>query len=104
MSSEISRNVFLSILAVDSYNRGYGQGILGLSPSGNIGNATIEFQSRVSPESGEVGAGFYAIAYDMTGVAGFSAGQTVIAYRGTDANLADRCGTGKDGCNGASYL
>ncbi|WP_286160887.1 hypothetical protein [Blastomonas sp. CCH8-A3] len=40
----------------------------------------------------------------MTGVAGFSAGQTVIAYCGTDANLADRCGTGKDGCNGASSL
>ncbi|MBB4640571.1 calcium-binding protein [Rhizorhapis suberifaciens] len=46
-----------------------------------IGNATI---LNIDLPPGSVSAGFYAIAYDMTGVSGFSAGETVIAYRGTD--------------------
>ena len=33
----MNRDVFLSILAIDSYDRGYNQGVKGLSNSGDIG-------------------------------------------------------------------
>lgn len=79
----MNNDVFLSLLALDSYNRGYGQNVLlnaGDSTSGQdeagrqIGNATI---LNVDLPSGSVAAGFYAIAYDWNG-------QTIISYRGTD--------------------
>jgi len=111
----VNIDLLLSILALDSYNRGYGVGItslpgLKLDEDGHvvsvwIGNAKIINDSSISLGLANTqGAGFYAIAYDMTGVAGFSAGQTVIAYRGTDADLADPFDTGRDVCNGASAL
>lgn len=69
-------DVFLSLLALDSYNRGYGANIGGLAEDGMIGNASIrEFQPR--EQDGWQAAGFYAIAYDWNG-------QTIISYRGTD--------------------
>lgn len=37
----MNRDLFLSILAMDSYNRGDSGGISGLDESGQIGNATI---------------------------------------------------------------
>ena len=81
----MNRNLFLAILAMDSYNRGYGVGIKGLGGVGSgIGDATILSQSDTLAGSLSVSAGFYAIAYDMTGVAGFAAGERVISYRGTD--------------------
>lgn len=70
-------DVFLSLLALDSYNRGYGQNVGGLGNTGMIGNATILAQSDINEGSAEVEAGFYAIAYDWNG-------QTIISYRGTD--------------------
>lgn len=81
----MDRNVFLSILAMDSYNRGYNLGVSGLAAAGRIGKAQIFTHAiaKLDPEE-VVGAGFYAIAYDMTGVVGFSVGEKVISYRGTD--------------------
>ncbi len=37
----MNSDVFLSILAMDSYNRGYGSGLSGLPQTGTIGSATI---------------------------------------------------------------
>ena len=74
----MNRDLFLAILALDSYNRGYGPGIEGLSSTGDIGKANIlTFPDSVS--AGWQAAGFYAIAYDMTGVAGFGAGERVMS-------------------------
>jgi hypothetical protein len=81
----ISRDVFLSILAMDSYNRGYNPGIQGFSQlnGAKLGQATVIANAQ---DAGGVAqaASFYALAYNMTGVAGFSSGEKVIAYRGTD--------------------
>ena len=73
----MNREVMLSLSALDSYNRGYGQTLGGLASSGLIGDATIQRQSNVTEGSSEVAAGFYAIAYDWNG-------ETVISYRGTN--------------------
>ena len=78
----MNKDVFLAILSIDSYDRGYNQGVKGLSDTGGIGNATILTDSSV--ELGlplTSGQGFYAIAYTVTGI---TDGTTVIAYRGTD--------------------
>jgi hypothetical protein len=71
----ISRDLFLSILALDSYNCGYGAGVSGLgeTPQTQIGNATV---SASSLEAGKA-KGFYGIAYEWEG-------KKVISYRGTD--------------------
>ena len=93
----MNRDLFLAILSMDSYNRGYGQGVkitigdasTGVNEGGRqLGSATIILQSDVDAGRPGVNAGFYAIAYDMTGVAGFASGERVIAYRGTDGILA----------------
>lgn len=81
----ISDELFMSILAMDSYNRGYNFGIggaNGLSELSDgtvgIGNATVSFniedaglEDLAEPQS------FYAIAYEYDG-------QTIISYRGND--------------------
>lgn len=82
----MNRDVFLSLLALDAYNRGYGQGVF-LNPSDSlngqeernrfIGTARVTNQSDVEVETPGVDAGFYAIAYDWNG-------ETVISYRGTN--------------------
>jgi len=80
----ISPELFMAILSMDSYNRGYDAGISGLSESGGLGNATITTTlSDVSEtfEADAAAAGFYAVAYQWNG-------ETVISYRGTD-NLID---------------
>jgi hypothetical protein len=79
----MNRDVFLSLLALDSYNRGYGEGVF-TEPRGGgavqneagrtIGNATI---IDVPLPEGSLAAGFYAIAYEWNG-------ETVISYRGTN--------------------
>ena len=74
----MSRDLFLAILSMDSYNRGYGAGIKDLPETGTLGRSTI----REFGEDEQVGweaAGFYAIAYDMTGVAGFVSGEKVMS-------------------------
>lgn len=79
----MNREVFLSLLALDSYNRGYGQNVVlnsGDSTAGQdeagrkIGNATV---IDVPLPSGSIAAGFYAIAYNWNG-------ETIISYRGTN--------------------
>ncbi len=85
----MNRDLFLAILAMDSYNRGYGEGLDGLSSRNGtqIGNATIRADSSVLTIDNvrqDIAAGFYAIAYDVSGVAGFADGERVIAYRGSD--------------------
>ena len=78
----ISKDLFLAILAMDSYNRGYGAGITGLSEVSDgttkIGTATVSKNIQDAGISAEAqAAGFYAISYDT------EYGK-VISYRGTD--------------------
>jgi hypothetical protein len=77
----ISKDLFLSILSMDSYNRGYGAGITGLSDAKNtqIGNASISLRIQDIDDfsTSAEDAGFYALSYDT------QYGQ-VISYRGTD--------------------
>ncbi|MDR2858608.1 MAG: hypothetical protein LBV50_12305 [Novosphingobium sp.] len=90
----MDRDLFLAILAMDSYNRGYGAGIKDLPVSGKIGNATI--LDIPLPEGSEA-VGFYAIAYKN-----IDTGEVVIAYRGTDnpGFSADKGTGGSDPLNG----
>jgi len=84
----ISKDLFLAILSMDVYNRGYNEGIkFGANSDAfgtAIGNATIAARQR-DPDA--VSAGFYAIAYNTSAVSGFSAGEKTIAYRGTDSKV-----------------
>jgi Ca2+-binding RTX toxin-like protein len=81
----MNRDTFLAVLAMDSYNRGYGQGVLikpGDSLAGQnevgrqLGNATVMVQN-ITVQAQAIG--FYALAYSWNG-------ETVISYRGTDFN------------------
>lgn len=85
----MNRDVFLSLLALDAYNRGYGQNVKvsesdadeGVDESGRaIGTATIILQSDVFSGLPRVEAGFYAIAYEWNG-------ETIISYRGTNFEI-----------------
>lgn len=86
----MSRELFLATLSLDSYNRGYGVNIKGLSPAGSIGEAIILNDSLVlggAPDDrDDERSGFYAIAYELP--AGYVEGLsgTVISYRGTNFN------------------
>lgn len=72
-------NVFKAILAMDSYNRGYNEGIVlpTVLNSTKLGSATITSQSDVTLNSAARDAGFYAVAYSYSG-------EQVISIRGTD--------------------
>jgi hypothetical protein len=84
----ISPDLFLAILSMDAYNRGYAAGIkdgdnndtdgLGDAAGTRIGNATVNHASNSNDNSPEFAAGFYALAYTL------HTGETVISYRGTD--------------------
>ena len=77
----MSRELFLAILSMDSYNRGYSPGIKNLGSVGSqIGNVIISTDSTETPITKDVGqaAGFYAVAYTT------AAGGKIISYRGTD--------------------
>ena len=77
----MNNEVFLSILAMDSYQRGYAVGIKEVNGT-KIGNATISTFSNISKESAEYKAGFFAQSYNWNGT-------TVISYRGTDFDAAN---------------
>jgi hypothetical protein len=66
----LNRDLFLSILAMDSYNRGYGSGVNLRGDLTRIGNATLRPFGE-DEQQGWQAAGFYALAYDMSGVSGF---------------------------------
>src|SRR6056297_1071141 len=91
--SSIDPDVFKALLALDVYNREYGEGIileenangLGyaeyltvLRPKENEGDEDIEF----GPDPASIAASFYARAYTYNG-------EIIVSYRGTDAILAD---------------
>jgi hypothetical protein len=68
---------------MDSYNRGYGQGVKNLLDAGALGNASIiTFPDSI--RAGWESSGFYALAYKVTGVEGIADGSKIISYRGTD--------------------
>ncbi len=72
----ISKDLFLALLSLDAYNRGYGAGIDGLGGGGSkIGTATVG-SDELLPDGAQA-AGFYAVSYDTPY-------GTVISYRGTD--------------------
>jgi hypothetical protein len=94
MSAE-TKDLLLAILAMDSYNRGYGAGLAdgkgdldaagldldGLGGAGShIGLATL---LDYDLPSGSKAAGFYAAAYQLLD------GEVVISYRGTDNPFDD---------------
>jgi hypothetical protein len=81
----MNRKVFLSILAMDSYQRGYAPGIKGLpqlaaGASVKIGTATLTSDSEAKLGPSAEAAGFYASAYQW-------GGETIISYRGTDFDV-----------------
>ena len=83
----ISKDLFMSILSMDAYNRGYTPGIAGLAETGKIGNATLLTRADIGVSTTEYqawqAASFYAIAYnDPTN-------GTIISHRGTDSLPAD---------------
>ncbi len=94
----VSKDLFLAILSMDSYNRGYGAGIgettdgLGSASDGSvkIGAATVSYNLEDAGLADTAqAAGFYAIAYDVdaSGVDGFDNDTTVISYRGMVASI-----------------
>ncbi len=65
MTSEVLMH---AILAMDSYNRGYNQGITGLGGLGSqIGNATFVSESEIGENDPGVAQSFYASAYNYDG-------------------------------------
>jgi Ca2+-binding RTX toxin-like protein len=76
----MNREVFLSLLALDSYNRGYGGTLNDLGEEGQIGNATVR-KFKPGEQDGWQAAGFYAIAYDWNNS---NNTETVISFRGTN--------------------
>jgi hypothetical protein len=96
MNNDPKADLIYAILAMDSYNRGYGFGITNLLTSGKIGNYTIDKDSSILLENGirkDFTAGFYAIAYR-------NGTDTVISYRGTDTNTDSATQGGSDARNG----
>lgn len=71
----ISSDLFLAILALDSYHRGYDPGII--VTGDRLGNAQIGVSSNILGEQRTKSASFYAQAYTWNG-------KTIISYRGTD--------------------
>lgn len=63
MSNDPKSDLIHAILAMDSYNRGYGAGISDLTESGQIGSFVIGENSN---QDGWFTAGFYALAYRNT--------------------------------------
>jgi hypothetical protein len=84
----MNRAVFLSILAMDSYNRGYAQGVNGLRSPGPNGDASGDIRignAKLVRDADDVtgiarSASFYAVTYAWNG-------ETVISYQGTDFDV-----------------
>ena len=86
----ISKDLFLAILSMDAYNRGYGAGVTIAGDS--IGLASIINRTAVGVGAPEYqdwqDAGFYAVAYEMDADVGEGADRLLagqISYRGTNA-------------------
>ena len=68
------RDLLLAILAMDSYNQGYGEGLT--HGSRQIGSA-VKFTPENFDETPWEASGFYAAAYELPG-------ETVMSFCGTD--------------------
>jgi len=83
----ISKDLFLAILSMDSYNQGYGRGIE--HGKTQIGAATVLDREGLGIDNTEYqawqAAGFYAIAYDVAGSGDAGLDGTVISAQNTDA-------------------
>jgi hypothetical protein len=92
--TQAQADLIYAILTLDSYDRGYGSAIIsangGLGETGSIGNFQIR-PFNLGEQDGWQSAGFYAIAYNNA-----TAGQTVIAYRGTDSATGSATSGGSD--------
>ena len=76
----MNRKVFLSIIAMDSYQRGYAPGINGVTGS-KIGTASIlQDSSDRLGFSVTSATGFFAQSYTW-------GSETIISYRGTDFQI-----------------
>ena len=68
----ISKDLFLALISMDAYNRGYGAGVEGLADAKDtlLGNASILDTSAIlldaSGQRLDQAAGFYAVAYRTT--------------------------------------
>ena len=95
MSNDPKTDLMYAILALDSYNRGYGAGINKLEEVGSKAKiGTFSIVQNIS-QAGWEAKGFYALAYRN------SSGETIISYRGTDANFVNPFGSeGSDLVNG----
>ena len=116
----ISKDLFLAILSMDSYNRGYDAGIMndgsndpdGLGDASDgtahIGSATVSYNlADAGIENTSESVGFYAIAYTLGATVGegndtMASGQTIISYRGTD-NILGLGTPASDLLNGWSF-
>lgn len=103
----ISKDLFLALLSMDAYNRGYGAGLelgAGSDVAGSlIGAAKIEKTIKDIPEfaTKAEAAGFYAVAYKVgDGVDDIPKDTIVIALRGTDTNRGGTDIGGSDLFNG----
>ena len=76
----ISKDLLLSILAMDAYNQGYGKGYD--HGKSKIGSATVGLQSDISTDGDAYGAGFYAVSYKL-------GNETIISYRGTNEDSTE---------------
>lgn len=85
----MNRDVFLFLLALDSYNRGCGANVeIGGAKGSEIGTAVIgeNADTLLAPGAAQE-AGFYAIAYEWYG-------ETIIPYRGTNfGSSSERSGS-----------
>jgi hypothetical protein len=94
----ISPELFFAILSLDSYNRGYDPGVVGLGGLlSAVGNVVLLTDSETLPETSGIGeaASFYAVAYQD------ASGNIVISYRGTDDPVGDlACWMGGNGRRG----
>ena len=77
MSNDPKADLIYAILAMDSYNRGYGFGIKGLEERGSKARIGGYIIGQDVNQTGWFNAGFYALAYRK-------GSETVISYRGTD--------------------
>lgn len=89
MSNDPKADLIYAILAMDSYNRGYGSGIKDLGETGSQARIGAYSILQNISQSGWQSAGFYAIAYRNA-----ATDEVVISYRGTDANLVSPMGAG----------
>ena len=68
----MSKDLFLALLSMDAYNRGYGAGLTLPNDSPLIGNASVYKDSSeilrdpITKEPLDAPAGFYAVAYKTT--------------------------------------